>query len=280
MAADGVVEINHLTALAGGVSGDLALDPPGYPVTITSSGSYRVTSHMPVPDANTDGIVVTALRTSIDLGGFEIRGPNRKPTRAADCTAPGTGIGVRSLLSVRVWNGRVSGMGSSGLALGSSSRIENVQATENCGNGLAPGPDSSVLGAVALRNDANGIEVGLASRVQDSVSDSNRFDAIRTGPNSIVTGCVGTNSLVGIRVGLGSSVSESVASGNQVGVIALDGGSTVVHVSASGNSLGVGIDSTAADGIGGNTLSQNFFPDIPAGVLIHCNAVDGAASCP
>jgi len=125
LASDGVIEINHYKALAGGVNGDLALDPPGYPVTITQSGSYRVTGHMPLPNANTDGIVVTALRTTIDLGGFEIRGPNRKPTLFTPCSVIGLGVGIRSSQVVHVRNGRVFGMGNNGIELTGRTRASS-----------------------------------------------------------------------------------------------------------------------------------------------------------
>ena len=42
-AVDGVIEINQARALAGGVLGDAIRDPPGFPVTIDRSGSYRLT---------------------------------------------------------------------------------------------------------------------------------------------------------------------------------------------------------------------------------------------
>jgi hypothetical protein len=67
--AGGVLEINHTCAtLAGCFAGDTA----GYPVTIASLGSYRLTSNLVVPDVDTHGIRVQADDVAIDLAGFAI----------------------------------------------------------------------------------------------------------------------------------------------------------------------------------------------------------------
>lgn len=70
-ASDGVLEINQTCAVQ---TGCFAGDTAGLPVTISASGSYRLTSNLVVPDENTDGIVVDTENVSIDLAGFEIRG--------------------------------------------------------------------------------------------------------------------------------------------------------------------------------------------------------------
>ena len=62
-AVDGVIEINQARALAGGVTpGDAA----GFPVTITASGSYRLTGNLTV-DENTTAISVTAAAKSVTI---------------------------------------------------------------------------------------------------------------------------------------------------------------------------------------------------------------------
>ena len=45
-ASDGVIEINQARALQGGVTEG---DTPGFPVTISQSGSYRLTGNLTVP---------------------------------------------------------------------------------------------------------------------------------------------------------------------------------------------------------------------------------------
>src|SRR5580693_1218836 len=71
LAVDGVVLINQANALAGNVTPG---DAPGFPVTISVAGSYRLSSNLTVPDANTDAIDITVSHVTIDLNGFSIIG--------------------------------------------------------------------------------------------------------------------------------------------------------------------------------------------------------------
>ena len=71
-AVDGVILIDQNKAMAGNVT---LGDTPGFPVTISLPGSYRLSGNLTVPDANTTAIEVTAGGVSIDLNGFGIFGP-------------------------------------------------------------------------------------------------------------------------------------------------------------------------------------------------------------
>src|SRR5437660_11740367 len=71
-AVDGVVLINQSAALAGNVTPG---DAPGFPVTISAAGSYRLSGNLTVNDANTTAIQITADNVAIDLNGFSIIGP-------------------------------------------------------------------------------------------------------------------------------------------------------------------------------------------------------------
>src|SRR5438128_5729077 len=68
-AVDGVVLIDQNRALAGSVTFG---DAPGFPVTLSQPGSYRLSGNLTVPDANTTAIEVTANNVTIDLNGFSI----------------------------------------------------------------------------------------------------------------------------------------------------------------------------------------------------------------
>src|SRR5215469_17235968 len=114
---DGVVLINQNVALAGNVTPG---DTPGFPVTITAQGSYKLSGNLIVPDANTTAIDITADPVTIDLNGFSIVGPvvcSGFPVTS--CTLSGTGIGVHAGLAtnVTVLNGVVRGMGNVGVVL-------------------------------------------------------------------------------------------------------------------------------------------------------------------
>src|SRR5438093_8400021 len=71
-ALDGVVLINQNAALAGNVTPG---DTPGFPVTISVTGSYKLSGNLTVPDANTTAILINADDVTIDLNGFSIIGP-------------------------------------------------------------------------------------------------------------------------------------------------------------------------------------------------------------
>lgn len=277
-AADGVIEINHARALVGDVTPG---DAPGYPVTITQSGSYVLTSHMPVPDASTDGIVVTALRTSIDFAGFEIRGPNLKPAANTACSAPGSGVGVRSGQNVAVRDGRVSGMGSHGLDLGPGSRVESMSVTQNCGDGIRVAFTSVVTDSQATLNNLDGISAGSASRVRDSIGDANGAMGIAASTNSVVSGCIATvNVSRGISVGSGSVVTSSLANGNGgAGIFATEASSIVDNVS-NGNAIGYdGAVDTNYSSLGGNTLRNNV-NSADGFIAIGCNSIGASLYCP
>ena len=71
-AADDVVLIDQNRAIAGNVTSG---DEPGFPVSISKPGSYRLAGNLTVPDADTSAIVITAEGVTLDVNGFSIAGP-------------------------------------------------------------------------------------------------------------------------------------------------------------------------------------------------------------
>ena len=69
--ADSVVLIDQASAIAGGVTPDA----PGFPVTLSQRGSYRLTSNLDIDDPNATAIEITADYVTLDLDGFAITGP-------------------------------------------------------------------------------------------------------------------------------------------------------------------------------------------------------------
>jgi len=92
-AIDGVVLIDQNHALAGNITPG---DAPGFPVTISQSGSYRLAGNLTVPDLNTTAIQITADFVTLDLNGFSIIGPAVCTSNPSKCPPPGTGIGVQA----------------------------------------------------------------------------------------------------------------------------------------------------------------------------------------
>jgi len=171
-AVDGVVLIDQNKALAGNVTpGDTA----GFPVTISAPGSYRLSSNLVVPDANTSAIAL-APNTSgvtIDLNGFSIVGPTACST--FPCSPLGNGIGVSTdgtNRAVAVRNGTIIGMGSFGVALlGSASSIEGVSVINNGGGGILIGL-GTVTGNRVISNGGHGIFGGNCVITQNNVTAS------------------------------------------------------------------------------------------------------------
>jgi hypothetical protein len=200
---DGVVLINQNTALAGNVTPG---DAPGFPVTISQAGSYRLSGNLTVPDANTTAIQVTADNVTIDLNGFSIIGPvvcTGSPfvtSCSASFGASGSGVDGGGHLSITVMNGSVRGMGNYGIYLdGAGSSVEKVHADSNAFVGIHA--RGTVSGNTATRNGVLGI------------------DATGTVSGNTATGHVSQ----GINVNCPSSVVGNTTSGNGVAGITNSG---------------------------------------------------------
>src|SRR5262249_28675553 len=119
-AVDGVVLIDQNRVLAGNITPG---DTPGFPVTISQPGSYKLPGNLTVPDVNTTGVLITSDFVTLDRNGFTIAGPVVCTGSPATCTAAGTGIGIQSGIpetvspprGTKVFNGSVRGMGGVGV---------------------------------------------------------------------------------------------------------------------------------------------------------------------
>ena len=150
LAVDGTIEVNQARALAGGIT---ASDAAGFPVTLDTTGSYRLTGNLTVPDANTDAIVVDAENVTIDLGGFAILGITGCSGTSGNisCTGTGTGNGITATAAgfpistgTVVRNGTIYGMGNHCLELRAGSWVDGVL-VQFCGiDGIRAEDDSLV----------------------------------------------------------------------------------------------------------------------------------------
>ncbi len=140
----GVVLINQSEAVGGGIT---SCDTPGFPITICTSGSYRLSGDLTVP-TGLEGIEITASNVSLDLNGFTILLPATGSTPSI-CSIKAIG----SLSLIRIQNGILSG-GDCGVQVGSAS------------NSLVS--DVPIQTDVVTTSGASGITIGPTSRVQDS----------------------------------------------------------------------------------------------------------------
>jgi hypothetical protein len=150
-------------------------------VTITVSGSYKLSGNLTVPDPDTTAIQINADDVTLDLNGFAIVGKTVCTGFPATSCAPiGQGLGINTInTNITVINGTVRGMGSVGVALlGGHSRIERVQAISNGASGLVANPvfptftgDSIITSCIATQNGNLGI--GVAGLAANNVSNGN-----------------------------------------------------------------------------------------------------------
>lgn len=241
-AVDGVVLINQSIALAGGVTPG---DTPGFPVTISVSGSYRLSGNLVVPDANTTAIEVTANNVTIDLNGFSIIGPTvcgggGNTGVPFSCSPTGVGFGIQAGLGfgLSVSNGYISGMGSLGISGSPNSRIDNVRVLSNGGGGINLGLSNSLVTNCTVR--ANGLGGGIqAAQVIGNVVDHNGGVAILAS-SLVLNNSVLNNGNDGIDLISGFNGTGALISGNNV----FQNG-------------GIGINAACPTNIVGNSVNQN-----------------------
>lgn len=171
-AVDGVIEISRAAAVAGGVTPG---DVPGFPITLSTSGSYRLTSDLSFTvqfigqSQNFAAIEITAPRVTLDLNGFAVA-----CRTSTDGRCPGTVSGIEGAGSDQstLLNGVVRGWPESGAVLGERARVIGVHAFQNLG-GLAVGEESLVESCVVTHNALSGLSTGRKSLVRGNVVSNN-----------------------------------------------------------------------------------------------------------
>jgi hypothetical protein len=155
LAVDGVLEINQTCAVSTGCfSGDTA----GFPVTITASGSYRLTSNLRRTiqlggSQNAHFIEISADDVSVDLGGFLI---SCATILGGSCSGSGSGVEVadgNNIRGARVSNGSISGMAAHGVLLGPQAQVTSLRSRGNGQTGISVNAGSIVSGNTTLENE-------------------------------------------------------------------------------------------------------------------------------
>jgi len=236
-AVDGVVLINQSGVLAGNITPG---DTPGFPVTISQPGSYRLSGNLTVPDVNTTAILVTAENVSLDLNGFSVTGPNTCTFGTGCPFASGEGVmagnfGVAGPRNVRVFNGTVRGMGANGIILtGVGSAVEKVVAMGNREVGIEV-EAGSVVDSVASFN-----EFGIfAKTARGCITENNTQTGIEVFANGVASGnSANNNSISGITLAVGGTATGNTANHNSDGIVA-NCPSTVVGNTATGNQVNI-----------------------------------------
>jgi hypothetical protein len=280
-AVDGVREINAVCAVNTGCFGG---DAAGYPVTITTAGSYRLTGNLVFTDANTDAIVVSGDDVHIDLNGFAITGITQC---LPACSPVGSGRGIfasETIFGLVVRNGTVSHMGNTGVSAGLHSRIEDMTLLSNGGFGVLANANSSILRSTVSRSGSGGIIASSGALVADNaVSFTQGTEAgILTGSGCVVRGnTVYAGTSDGINASNGSLVTGNTVSSNDGDGIEASGGTRAI-----GNTLylndGFGIRFTGAGSYSDNTVTESVpgVMTVTGGVSAGGNVCNGVAACP
>jgi hypothetical protein len=216
-AIDGVILIDQGKALAGSVTPG---DAPGFPITISRPGSYRLASNLTVADVNTSAIQIAADNVTLDLNGFAILGP---VDCSSGCTSFGSGSGVQTSaqphFNITIRNGTIQGMGSHGIELtGDSNLVEQVAARGNGNGGISlvdsagspVGGPSAVRHSMAVRNGGlSGITVarGVASF---NTSSLNAGVGISVQIGSALYNIISENKTGGLSIGRGNYIGNNM----------------------------------------------------------------------
>jgi parallel beta-helix repeat protein len=271
-ATDGVFEINQTCAVE---TGCFAGDAAGFPVTIASPGSYRLTSNLVVADPNRDAITTgdTSLPVNwtddvgVDLNGFTISGPGTCTGlgSAVDCSPGGFGDGIDASGSdcFGLEDGGIRGFGRNGVILGDRARVRNIVAESNASGGISAGSASIMSGNTAYQNAGDGLSAGPGSTLSNNTAHSNGSDGISASEASTVSrNAAFGNGSRGIDAGPGSTVEGNTANHNQFGIVSEDG-SIISGNTAQQNENGIigGVGSTIYD----NAVFQNASTGISTG---------------
>lgn len=205
------------------------------PVTISASGSYRLTSDL-TGVAGQHGIVITADDVTLDLNGFTLRGV---PGSNSGIITPGTQS------RVRISNGVLQDWDGSGIQLGNSDHcvVTGVTIARSGDAGIDVGEDASVIGCEVQDSSGHGIDSGDRAIIRDCHASGNLSNGINTGNSSIVSTCVASlNGGTGIAAIEDARIIACVARGNLTLGIRATNASVISETTASYSPIGFDVN--------------------------------------
>lgn len=189
-AIDGEVLITQGKANAGGVTPG---DSPGFPVTLSRPGSYKLAGNLTVP-SNKDGINITSYDVTLDLNGFRIHG----------FSVANNGI-VGTLHSATIRNGLVALFRYNGINLGGDYHlVENMRIVGNASYGIATSGNSTLIRGNVISSNGNGI-LARNSLIEGNVITGNGGVGVRAGRSTILGNNITSNGGYGI---LGEQIAD------------------------------------------------------------------------
>lgn len=252
LAVDGVIEINQASVFIGGVSPG---DTPGFPVSLTAAGSYRLTGNLDVSaeasPENTTAIEILASFVTLDLNGFSLIGNTvctGSPVTSCAPLGSGDGIDSRDHNFNRIGNGIVRGFGDAGIDAGNAS-VDRIQAFSNGRRGIALHNGGLVTQSAAGGNGTRGI-MGSGILVEASRALENGAAGIHANPGEVRDCEAVHNGASGITA-IDGLITGSISRGNVgTAIVATRSGYTLNNASGTGpisggTSLGRNICNTA-----------------------------------
>ncbi len=186
LAVDGVIEISHDRALVGGVTPG---DAPGYPVTLSVSGSYVLTSDL--KPRTSGGIEITADRVTLDLNGFRVRCFSLQFPPPPERCGGANGVGISTGDYAVIRGGVVDGFPGIGIMTGEGNRLEDLRVESN-GDGILMGRGSSLDRSVVAVNAGDGVRALLEA---DAIAVRNS-QIVQNGRGIVLRGGIASGNLV------------------------------------------------------------------------------------
>jgi Right handed beta helix region len=247
LAEAAIIKITQSKAQNGAVTPG---DAPGFPVTISQSGSYVLDSNLTVP-ANKNGIEITASNVTINLMGFTIQGSGGNT---------GKGIYGNVVDNISVTNGFITGMGDEGILLTASNniRIERMTVHGNASTGVYHIGSTATIIKSSFSNNSIGVHVGKNSLIADNTISENGFEGLETLGGTIARNTIAENGDRGIVLWdnnvlvIGNTIERNGGIGIQLGGPNQGGGyrDNVINNNLGGTVIG-------GKNMGGNLCNQS-----------------------
>jgi|GEM_PF-798678 len=276
-ASDGAVLINQAAAMAGDVTPG---DPPGFPVELHEPGLYRLVGNLDTRDQpepwNLTVIAVRSGGVTIDLNGFEIRGPTTCNIDTSVCAPTateilfGNGILVApldageeiSFSGTRILNGRIRGMPTAAVLCAVSCSITDLHISNSGIQGMIAGSGSIVERVIAEYNAGAGI--GINGTARNLTARFNfEFGIFASGPTILENSQASDNLDVGIFANPGTSLINNLSTRNGGNGFRCFGCSMFNNHASRNEGFGAVLGGSAGDfgniaaSLGGNNFTAN-----------------------
>jgi len=209
-AVDGEIIVTHAKALAGNVTPG---DTPGYPVTLSLPGKYKMGGNLTQPDANTKVIEATVSNIDLDLNGFTVSGTNACDySGGVVCAQTSSTVNAIDLRheNSHVGNGAITNV--SGTAVKINGVAENLIITETGEHGIeVVGGDAGLIRNNTISYTKNW---GIVSDANAGIISGNSLRSVNLGINvtarSLVTGNAVISNFAALQCDTGSAYGSNV----------------------------------------------------------------------